>query len=222
MTVTIASQSVVITAKDHNPSILHPEFLTKHAIIDPSWGWKVTGRPISTPALSRVHFDSDFAIICDPNRLQFIDNNYPLTSQSPHLFEVATRYAQTLPHTPYTAVGVNLSALLPHNDPGAAITHKYISDGPWLQEPSTPTAGGLRLVYKLDDWKLRVSIDAGEFERPGDQSPTQSIIIQGNFHQDCERENSAEDIVNIIHEGVECWAMFDNLVQILCKNGGNT
>lgn len=214
MRFTLASHSIVITANTHNPSILHPEFLARHGIVPDSWGWKLEGPPLSTPALSQVRFESGIALICDPSRLQIIDGGVAVDPDRNRLVDIASAYIKVLPHVPYTAVGINFNGAHQWDSPETVVASRFLAPGPWIDAVPPLQSVGLRFVYQLKAARLRVSVDAGEIRAPG-SAPTKSVILEANYHQDCSGEDRAGEVAAIIGRSHEFWSDYQRVTEML-------
>lgn len=102
MPVQIDANTVAVVARTFNPSIVNPLWLQKHGIVD-----EVALRQehcIYTPQIARI-VTPDFEMVIIPERLQFAPT--PQSASTELNERVVGRFVQTLPHTPYTAVGFN-------------------------------------------------------------------------------------------------------------------
>ncbi len=100
------NSSVVITAQDVNISIFKPWWLLKEGIFNES---EVAGEVVVTPVTVQIRTEHyEFAVL--PNRVQMTcPRNYPDAQKN--IDRILGGVARTLPHTPYSAVGLNFHYL---------------------------------------------------------------------------------------------------------------
>src|SRR4051794_32805637 len=65
--ISFADTTVVVLAQTHNPSILHPAFLTKEGIVPADWA--LAADPITTPVAAQASYQNGVAIAAQPTRL---------------------------------------------------------------------------------------------------------------------------------------------------------
>ena len=92
--------TIVILAKNHNPSIVTKEWLSEKRIIDE----KVINF-VHTPPFSMVETE-DFNLIIDQNRLEILIKKDVLKNLE-RLKEITKSYIKNLPETPYYSTGFN-------------------------------------------------------------------------------------------------------------------
>ena len=171
--------SVVINASHHNPSILHPSFLTSQQIVAPDWA--LAEPPICTPPLSIVKFRQGLVFTAEAEKLQVMDNSPadpPAQSMVP---ELASKYIETLPHVAYTAVGVNFKGFIEVVDASSFLIRTFLQAGPWNDGGLLAQSIGIRFVYEADGAKLRLSLDGGSLSRSTGPSRN-GIVVDANYH----------------------------------------
>jgi hypothetical protein len=219
--VRLLNHSVVIVAQAHNPSILNTDFLARRSIVPEEWGWELGTPVVCTPPLAQVPYLNGVSLICDPNKLQIVDAGQKLDPSTSKVRQIAEAYVTTLPHVPYTSVGVNFSAAFVNNDPEGLLVKRFLKDGPWNESPDRVSAVGLRLVYPLDGGHLRVSLDSGEIEDPasGTRGRVRVVVVGGNFHHDCSGANRADDLVPFLRRVGGFWDRFSEVAGRLVQGG---
>lgn len=196
MKLEILNTSVVVLAEGHNPTILHPAFLTSQGIVPTTW--ELAEPPICTPPFSIVKYANNLVFTVESQKFQLTDSSPPEhleDSQSPGL---AAKYIQTLPHVRYTAVGVNISGFVEHSNPEAMVIERFLKSGAWNDDVNKPRLLGLRLVYSLKQTDLRFSIDSGKIKRPQDRQERGGILVNANYHKDLSQENALGEAVEAI------------------------
>jgi len=180
MQLQVIKTSVVVLASGHNPSILHPAFLTSQKIVPEDW--QLSEPPLSTPAFSVVKFQNGFVFVVESQKFEVADNNVqdPLQSEAPIL---ALKYIKALPHVAYSAVGINLIGFVEYPDASAFVKERFLRKGPWNDEAINPTSVGLRLIYPYEQAVLHLSINAGR-AKIAKAAEKIGILIDGNYHVD--------------------------------------
>ena len=217
----LLNHSVVIVAQAHNPSILNPDFLVRRSIVPEAWGWQVGAPVVCTPPLAQVPYLSGISLICDPNKLQIVDASQKLDPPTSKVGQIAEAYVTTLPHVPYTSVGVNFSAAVVNDDPDGFLVERFLKDGAWNKSPDRVNAVDLRLVYPLDGGHLRVSLDSGEIEdlASGALGRHRVVVVGGNFHHDCSGANRADDLLPFLRRVSGFWDRFSEVASRLVQGG---
>src|SRR5256885_1327170 len=96
LTIELLNASLGVTGEAHNPTILHPAFLTQQKIVPE--GWRVSSDGIvCTPVMSMVKFQDDLVLNVDASKLQIVDSK----PNSDRAAGVAERYVAALPHVRY-------------------------------------------------------------------------------------------------------------------------
>src|SRR3989442_649384 len=96
--------SAVVLAQNHNPSILHPAFLVAQGIVPPEW--ELASPSISLPPLATAIYSNGISFTADESRLIVRDARPLGDNVRFRVYELANLFVQSLPHVPYTAVGV--------------------------------------------------------------------------------------------------------------------
>jgi hypothetical protein len=184
MSVELLQVSIVVTAKFHNPSILHPSFLASEGIV-PS-DWKTEGDIISTPVSSTVRYDNGIVFAVEPGKLQVTEGvtaGTPLLSidriRAPQLVE---RYVGVLPKVPYQAVGINPQGFVQANRPADTLVGRFLKDGALASFPKL-TGVELRFAYEVAGARLRFGLSVGAVKF-GEGASREGIVLSGNYHQD--------------------------------------
>lgn len=204
MELELINVTVVVVAQDHNPSILHPSFLTASGIV--SGELELSGDPVSTPAFSRVVYENGITFQAEPSRIQVLDGRPPQDLTKYSVPKYAAKYIESLPHVPYRAVGINFTSICADPKPNETITRRFLREGPW-NDPDQPAKDlGLRLVYDAPPGVVRFSIDAGAVRRGEDDQRHTGVLIQANYHTDVEAPDDVlGQTLRFIHMCAERW-----------------
>lgn len=95
------SNSVVIVAASHNPSVISNAFLTETKLI-PDFAAIDERKLLITPALSQIVFNNQTTLQLDPERLSITT-----IGDSDYAAQLGDQYCKTLPYIKGTAIGIN-------------------------------------------------------------------------------------------------------------------
>ena len=196
MRLEVVSVNVVVTASSHNPSILHPAFLTSQGIVDTDW--RLSEPPVCTPVLSLVKYENGIVFTAESEKLQVLDNepgDDPASSLVPTL---ANQYVTKLPHVRYTGVGVNVKGFVEVAEARRLLVDRFLRPGPWNEPSLSVKALGVRLVYDIEGGRRRLSLDAGGLSRGGGPN-REGIVIDANYHS----KATPPDLVTAVREALD-------------------
>ena len=187
--------SVVLVASNNNPSIVNPDFLLNNGIItdlEP-----LRERSIATPMFSLAMFKGNVNVKAEPNRVIFEQTGTPLTVDRVICAEIAKRYLKTVPHVPYSAIGINpksyrtRSRALP-----SAVVHALIGRGTWMAQDSTVPTFGLKAIYQYPDRRIIFDASEGEAKIAGETSSVD--FFEANIHRDIKEQNQQMRISSLL------------------------
>jgi len=215
--------SIVVVAEHHNPTILNSDFLARNSIVPDDWGWKLGDDCFSTPPLAQVKYENGVSLLCEQSKLQVVDGGESVDPAGSSVDSIAVSYLRTLPHVRYTGLGVNFKAMIPCEQPSSALMDRFLKEGPWSSPEQRLEDMGLRLVYAIDDGRLRLSLDAGEV-RPEDKQNGQTAILAGaNFHHGLPGDDAPVDQVErIVKRKSEYWERFQSMISQIVDHEGST
>jgi hypothetical protein len=168
--------AVVVVAKAHNPSILHPSFLRAQNIVPVDW--ELAGNPVSTPAVSAVKYANGITFIADSTRL-VIRDEAPRKTDLVH--DLAIKYVNALPHVHYSAVGINFDGYIECPNPEDWARERFLKRGPGNDDKLKPNAVGLKFAYAVDQGVLNLSCDSGTVRRASENHETPCLLISANY-----------------------------------------
>lgn len=172
--------SVVVAAKDHNPTVLHPAFLASQQIITDV---ELLEPPICTPAFAVVKYVNGLVFTVERERFQLLDSRLRGDFSSSDIPRLATKYIKTLPHVRYTGAGTNITTFIEGDNPEALIISRFLKPGEWNDESLTVKALGLNFVYEVPRAVLRLSCEAGTVRHP-EIEEKRGILLTANYHTD--------------------------------------
>jgi hypothetical protein len=207
--------SIVAAGKNHNPSILNPDFLKRNKIV-PEEGWEAE-KILATDVFSQVAFKNGIVITVEPQKIIFLDNDPSRSISEPALDDIAISYIKKLPHVTYTAVGINFKYVVFFKDKEEAerfVLDKIVSPGSWKDISGGLHSANLKFIYQVDGGVLNLSIDPAAFQKAGQPEVKDIIAISANFHRDIPKE--PESIIKRIEEIIRGWERDrDSLVKMI-------
>lgn len=176
----LLSTSIVVIAQDHNPSILHPAFLTSQGIVPPEW--ELASDPVCTPAFSIAAFTNGITFNVENNRFVVTEEKANGNPYESHIADLVMSYVKTLPHVRYKATGVNFTGFCLCAEPKQFLITRFLRAGAWNSDSLPMKAFGSRFLYEIDGAALRFELDAGEVKLENESAS--AVIVNGNIHQE--------------------------------------
>lgn len=192
MKLDILNTSVVVLAKQHNPTILHPTFLSSEGIVPTDW--EVAEPPVSTPVFAAVKYKNGIVFIVEENKFQVRRDELKDDVGEFLLPVLASKYVKKLPHVKYQAVGINFKGFIECTEPEKIVMDRFLKPGIADFNNNHPEASGFRFVYNLNDVRLRLSFDTGKVKRVEDKNERTGIVIDSNYHMDLAGKNIDQEI----------------------------
>jgi len=202
MTSEAAISNVVVAAHQFNPSIFKQLWLVKNDIVDEDdFG---DGCLFSDPAV-KVESGS-FALLVVPPQLQFVPRVPPEEQQQLIVAKVGA-VVQALPHTPYTAVGLNFFwHARPEDGDLPALTRRlfYVAEKPLFRQFQSQDSrfGG---YFSKDTLGCCLKLDVKPIMLPPEDEEGRREVLQFafNFHLDVPQEG--DDPVTCIRRQLDHW-----------------
>lgn len=177
----LLSISIVVSARDHNPSLLNPDFMERRRIVPK--GYELSEPPLCTPPISVLKYRQGIDFVVEPNKLQVLERirgKFPGRVTAP---KIAARYITTLPHVKYTGVGINFFGVFNRENPELWLKERFINKGPWDEEPTALSSVEFKFVYPVEDALLNVLVRPGKINLPSvEQEP--GVSVNFNYHHD--------------------------------------
>jgi len=180
MALELVNSSVVVLAQQHNPTILHPFFLSAQGIVEKEW--KEAEPPICTPIISKVRYDNGVEFTAEPGKLQILMLEPSLAQAKEVLPRLARKYVQTLPHVRYTAVGVNFLGFFQCENSADYLTERFLKTGYWNSAERHPATLCFVLGYDLGDMMLNLRFEGGKRQSSPSMEPCKGVVVDTNFH----------------------------------------
>lgn len=179
--------SIVGLVKNHNPSILNPDFLERNEIVPKEWEWERGDSSITTPAFAVVEYKNGVTIFADTNKIQITD----IHSVEPNVSKIQQVIDKYLRITMVscTSIGINFLSVIGMEDDKKC--NNYLADfflkkDPWQSADHVPDSFGFQFVYMIDGVKLVLDIRAGTIITTifGAASTDKGIVLSANFNKD--------------------------------------
>jgi len=189
----ILNTSVVVLAKQHNPTILHPTFLSSEGIVPSDWEI-ADEKPVSTPVFAMVKYKNGIVFTVEENRFQVRQEELKDDIRKSFLPVLACKYVQKLPYVKYQAVGINFKGFIECDEPERIVMNRFLKPCTADFNNKHPKASGFRFVYDLNDVRLRLSFDTGKVKRAEDKNERTGIVIDANYHMDLAGKSIDQEI----------------------------
>jgi hypothetical protein len=214
--------SVIIEAKSHNPTILNPDFLKRHGMIDPDL--EVREAPICSEPFARVAFENGITITAQFDQISFSEE---MESKSPELAEapgIALAYVRLLEHVNYLAVRNSFNGVIRVPEPQAEsfVMDRLIQSGAWKQLHEKPGRAMVRFVYPVEKGFFSLSVGSGSTEVTPEQEDWY-VFFRGDFERPVTEEQPQkrlEESLNLIHRWIGDLQTFSHFVEDAFLNTG--
>ncbi|MHC4402296.1 MAG: hypothetical protein ACYTG0_21740 [Planctomycetota bacterium] len=211
MELELLNTSVVVLAHEHNPTILHPEFLLARAIV--SEDWEVADPPITTPAFSVAKYNNGITFQVDSKRFIITEEKPAGNPGQSRIPDLAIGYVEALPHVRYKALGVNFKGYCLRKDPEQFLIERFLKTGPWNDETRPMRAYGSRFVYHVEDTVIGMGFDGGQVNQEGKSEP--AVLINVNFHSDLPDRDQVEALRELVSHWADRLSYFTNLTRVI-------
>ena len=128
MQIDLVGFSVVVVAQSNNPTILNPDFLRHNGIVSSNRALNDDRPPVMTSLFSEVSFEDGLIVWADPERVTFAQSASGLAPEGIDSPAIAKGYLRTVPHVPYTALGLNPRAVI-SNPPFTSLSNVLHAEG---------------------------------------------------------------------------------------------
>jgi len=184
----LLNAAIVVVAREHTPSMLHPSFLESQGIV--SSDWKLLEPPICTPPISIVKYNNGVVLTAESNKLQVLQTPVESSKLDLVIPELTSRYIEKFPHISYIAVGVNFAFII------QIFIKEKVHDLGDLKLKSA----SIRLAYPISTDKqrvvLNVSCEPKEVIERGEAK--RGILVSANYHHYIDEEKTLEDTMKAI------------------------
>lgn len=193
MQIGLVGFSVVVVAQSNNPTILNADFLQYNGIVGSSRA--LHGDPVTTPVFSQVSFDEDLVVQAFPERIVFTQAASGMAPEDIDCPAIAKGYLKTVPHVPYTALGLNPRAVI-LNPPFSRLSKVLHAEGNWMAFGGVGPRFELKAAYQMTDRRLTLTLQEAEDDN--------TLVCEANIHRDVAEANQ-QMRVNAILSMLDCW-----------------
>lgn len=203
----LAQASVVIVAHHFNPSVVSQLWLADHDIVLRS---EFEPGSIFTDMMVNVA-SKQFSLLVAPDQLQFAPR-VPMDKQQALLGERLAKLVETIPHTPYSACGLNFTwHLKPEDIAGFSRNLFFVADSPLHSSFASDNSrfGGYMSCDKLGG---RLKLDVKPITAKSPEGEFELMQFGFNFHFDLVQPNPAEQIPTILSKWDEAFDISNEMM----------
>ena len=202
-TVITEELSIVVVARNHNPTILNPDFLKYNEIVP--LDWELAGPPVCVDLMAQVTYANSVKIVSQFDKVIFTETLAEKETKDVSIPKIAKRYIETLPHVEYRAVGINLKGHVIFQDEAAIqkfIVETLLAPGPWQQFGEAKPKAGIKLVYVIRGCQLSLTVEENKLQLPDKILPV--ALFSANFHRDLTGENKKQRLDHLF-KSIDNW-----------------
>jgi hypothetical protein len=194
----IQELAIAIAAKQHNPTILTPDFLKYSGIVPGDW--ELARQPILTNSASQVSFQNGISITAEVNRIIFSEVLTTKETIEAEIPAIARKYVETLTQVDYQAVGINFRGHVlfdqQNNTARNYILATLLNPGPWQEYGQATAQAAIRFVYNLNGVQLNLDINEAGLQLP--EKEVQPIVLfTANFAHGISADEQSQKLANL-------------------------
>ncbi|BAY21488.1 hypothetical protein NIES2100_12420 [Calothrix sp. NIES-2100] len=205
-TLTLQNVGIAIATKNHNPSVLTPDFLKYSGIVPDDW--ELAQQPVVSKQASQVVFNNALSIVAQPQLLNFLEvviNKEITDIQAPG---ITHSYIKALPNVEYQAIGVNLKGYILESQLGSNQTvqdymNSLLAPAAWQEVGNAPVLPTIQLAFTLDRCEFSLGITEGKLYVT-EQETVPIVLFTGNFSY-AVTGNSKEEKLQSLHKLIDNW-----------------
>ena len=185
------SINVVVTAENHNPSVLTGEFMVDSGIVPRDW---VLDHAITLPPFALLHFQNGMQWTLDQSHLIVTQPCSGSFQDSYDAHDCLQKYLERMESVPYRSLGLNCVVSLEVGNPRQDLTDRFLKDGPWLNDSYRLLGMIPTFAFEADEAVLNIScgVPAANDEQ------TTGIQFQCNVHH--EGPKNAHELIQAIDQ----------------------
>ena len=188
MQIDLVGFSVVVVAQSNNPTVLNPDFLWHNGIVSPGRALREDRVPVTMPVFSEVSFDGGLTVRADPERITFAQAGSGLAEEDIDCPNIAKGYLRTIPHAPYTALGLNPRAVIV-NPPFAKLSKVLHAGGGWTTFAGVTPQLEIKAAYELADKRLTLTLQ---------EAQDNTLLCEANIHRGLAEMNQQMRVNSIL------------------------
>jgi hypothetical protein len=175
--------SVVLLARNQNPTLLNWDFLRYSGIVPQDW--ELAATPIYTQEGTQLIFNNGLRIVSDSSRTVFLENVIGKPINDMLAAKIAQLYTQVLPYAEYEGMGINITGVVTFQEQ-PQIAHNYLAKnllayGNWLEFGTQPAKVDLNISYTLEQGNLNLQINQIDIPQENQEDKIPAIRFFGNF-----------------------------------------
>ncbi|MDZ7959936.1 MAG: hypothetical protein RMY34_18975 [Aulosira sp. DedQUE10] len=190
---------IAIAVRQHNPTVLTPDFL-KYSGIVPS-DWELARTPILTNSAAQVAYQNGISIIAEVNRIVFSEPIPTKELQEVSIPAIARKYVETLTQVNYQAISINFRGYVifeqNNNTARNYIFANLLKSGPWKEFGTSPVQAALRFIYTLQDTQLFLDVNEVGLQLP-DKTLIPAILFSANFSHAIAQDDPKERLASLV------------------------
>lgn len=202
--VQIQELAVVVVARNHNPTILNPDFLKYNSIVPTNW--ELASPPICAAPIAQVSYNNGISIVARFDKLIFSQNLDDKNLDEVQVPTMMIKYIETLPHVDYRAVGINTKGHVvadSEEEVQRYLLEKFIAQGPWKAFRDKQATVSLSLSYPIQQGSLNLSVEYALLSL-ADEKRLPVVIFACNTHRDIKSESS-KDKIDELKKIIQSW-----------------
>jgi hypothetical protein len=175
--------AIAIAAKQHNPTILTPDFLKYSGIVPGEW--ELARQPIVTNTASQVVFQNGINIVAEVNRIIFVESITTKEPQEVEIPAIASKYLETLAQADYQGIGINFRGHVlfdqQQNTARDYILKTLLNPGAWQEFGQAPVQAATRFLYTLEGAQMSLDINEAGLQMP-ENKVLPIVLFTANFN----------------------------------------
>lgn len=179
--------SCVVVAQMHNPTVVHPAFLSNEGIVPSDWA--LAADPICTPALAQVMYQNGFSISVQPARAVVKIENAPAHLAMRIVVDVTGSFMSRLPYVPYKALGFNLTYFMEMENVDRFLVDNLLPGRISENTSYTPILAEPKILYTFDEGQATLQFVSGMLQTPHWSEPRGGIFLRSNLHHDLDQND---------------------------------
>lgn len=220
----IRELSIVVIAKNNNPTILNPDFLKDNNVVPAEW--ELGNPPICIEPMAEVSFKNKIKITAQLDKVIFFEDTGDKKADEFMVPTIAQKYTETLPHVEYIAVGINPRGhiVLEGNEeaPRKYMLDNLITPGPWRDFGNKPVKTAIKFEYALEKAICNLTIEEKHLQGP-ETKAMPVLVFASNFHHELSGETRQECLQGL-HRILTDWEtdlrLYKHLVNDVFLSGG--
>jgi len=205
--------SVVVSAENHNPTLLNDDFLKLREIIPPVF--ELAEPPFISQPVARLRYKQNVEITVDVNRIQFHQSLLGKEPTEPEVPDISSAYIRTLPHVKYTAVGINFAGFVMFENPTDFLRGAFLKEnGPFGGDSYELAEISFRVSSEniVSNIKLTPGFIHKDDRHPIEKDRSPVVLLSVNYHHEVTGYPADESVVKAISNWQQLLGDFKELI----------